>query len=135
MDEDAALAQTFAVVLPQLNDRQRRVLLAAEVGALGPGSVTRVAHAPAVSRATVSKAVAEARHPAAADDRVRRSGGGRKRLAERDPGLIGALEALVAPQRRRDLSTSPRGIHLRRRWGQQRVSSQALEVGTWALGY
>lgn len=93
MDEDAGLAQKFAVVLPPLKERQRRVLLAVEVGALGPGSVTRVAHAAAVSRATVSKAVAEARHPAAADERVRRRGGGRKRLAERDPGLIVALEA------------------------------------------
>ncbi len=33
MDEDAVLAQKLAVVLPQLNERQRRVLLAPEVGA------------------------------------------------------------------------------------------------------
>jgi DNA-binding phage protein len=102
MDEDAVLAQKLAVVLPQLNERQRRVLLAAEVGALGRGGVTRVARAAAVSRATVHKAVAEAGHPAETTERVRRRGGGRKCLREQDPGLSAALEALVDPDTRGD---------------------------------
>src|SRR5205823_13515839 len=34
--------------------------------------------------------------------RVRRAGGGRKRLTEKDPGLLPALEALVDPATRGD---------------------------------
>ncbi len=37
-----------------------------------------------------------------APDRVRRAGGGRKLATERQPGLLAALEALVAPATRGD---------------------------------
>ena len=53
MDEQGALARKLATILPQLNERQRRLILAAEARALGQGGVTRVARAAQVSRTTV----------------------------------------------------------------------------------
>ena len=53
MDADAVLAGKLRAVLPALNERQRRLVLAAEARALGRGGVARVARAAGVSRPTV----------------------------------------------------------------------------------
>lgn len=102
---DEVLAAKFAVVLPQLDERQRRLLLGAEAIAMGRGGITAVAAAAGVSRPTVSRGVAEARRGgvgAMVEGRVRRPGGGRKPLIETDPGILAALDALVDPVTRGD---------------------------------
>jgi hypothetical protein len=102
---DEVLAAKFAVLLPELDERQRRLLLGAEAHALGRGGIARVAAAAGVSRPTVSRGVSEISTGADAGPgagRVRRSGGGRKSLTETDPGLLAALDALVEPDNRGD---------------------------------
>jgi len=103
--DDTLLADKLAAILPRLDERQRRLLLAAEAHALGRGGVTRVARAAGVSRPTIHKGLAEFARGPEMDlpvGRARRPGGGRKRLREKDPGLVGALEALVDPETRGD---------------------------------
>jgi transposase len=100
------LAAKFAVLLPNLNERQRRLLFGAEALAIGRGGIAAVAEAAGVSRPTVSRGLAEVRAGATPSGRVRRSGGGRKRLTATDPGLLAGLEVLVEPATRGD-PTSP----------------------------
>lgn len=102
MDRDATLAAKLALILPHLDERQRRLLLAAEAKVLGRGGVSRVAAVAGVSRPTIRKGLAELARPTLAAGRVRRVGGGRKRLSAKDPGLVGALDALVDPTTRGD---------------------------------
>jgi hypothetical protein len=102
---DEVLAAKFAVLLPELDERQRRLLLGAEADALGRGGIARVMAASGMSRPTVTRGLAEVRAGetgGGGDGRVRRSGGGRKSLTETDPGLVTALEALVDPVTRGD---------------------------------
>lgn len=96
------LAGKFAVLLPHLDERQRRLAIGAEAQALGHGGVRAVALAAGVSEVTVSKGVADLESGRAPLGRVRRSGGGRKKLADLDPGLRPALMALVEPDERGD---------------------------------
>lgn len=96
------LTAKFAVVLPQLDERQRRLLLGAEARALGRGGIARVAAAAGVSRPTVTRGVAEVKAGGSPGGRVRKPGGGRKSLTQTDPGLLGALKALVDPVTRGD---------------------------------
>ena len=96
------LADKLAVVLPHLDERQRRVVLGAEARAMSRGGISAVARAAGVSEPTVSKAIREPDQPAPPPGRARRAGGGRKRMAETDPGLVEALEALVDPATRGD---------------------------------
>ncbi|MEV0185927.1 ISAzo13 family transposase [Streptomyces sp. NPDC050625] len=96
------LAVKFAVLLPHLDERQRRLLMAAEARALGHGGVRAVARAAAVSETTVRKGVFELEAGEEPLGRVRRPGGGRKRVADLDPGLRPALLALVEPDVRGD---------------------------------
>lgn len=96
------LVAKFQVILPHLDERQRRLLLGAEARALGHGGIRAVARAAGVREATVSAGVDEVDAGAPLLGRVRRPGGGRKRAAERDPGLLPALLALVEPDERGD---------------------------------
>jgi hypothetical protein len=102
METREQLAAKFAVIFPHLDERQRRLLMAAEARALGHGGIRAVARAAGVREATVSAGVDELDAGAPPLGRVRRPGGGRKQATELDPGLRPALLALVEPDERGD---------------------------------
>ena len=97
-----SLASKLALILPQVTERQRRLILGAEARALGRGGITLVARAAQVSRTTVHAALAELDTAVPDSDRSRRPGGGRPTLQEQDPTLLADLDALVAPTTRGD---------------------------------
>jgi hypothetical protein len=84
------------VLLPRLDERSRRLVLGAVARAAGDGGTGAVASLTGASWQTVANGAAdlESGEPAP-PGRVRRPGGGRKRLADTDPGLTEALLALV----------------------------------------
>ncbi|MFC4114259.1 ISAzo13 family transposase [Nonomuraea zeae] len=96
------LARRFDVLLPHLNERQRRLLLGQEARLLGHGGVRAVATVAGASETTVRAGVfeLEAGDEPLDDGRVRHAGGGRKPIEEIDPDLIPALMALVEPDER-----------------------------------
>ena len=95
-----ALARFFEVVLPHLNEVQRRVVAGAAAEMLGRGGKTVVATAAGMSRNTVIKAEAEVEAGIEPSARLRAPGGGDKPLTERQPGLLEALDELVDPETR-----------------------------------
>jgi len=97
-----SVARRYAVLRPHLDERQRRLVLAAEAAELGRGGITVVAQATGVHPDTVAKGVRELEGGAEPSARVRAPGGGRKPATETDPGLAPALTALVDPQTRGD---------------------------------
>jgi hypothetical protein len=103
VDPEQLLGVVYEQVSSRLDERQRRLLAAAAARALGRGGIALVARATRMSRQTVYDGLADLEDPTGlAAGRVRRPGGGRKRLVERDPGLVAALEALVDPVTRGD---------------------------------
>ena len=106
MTVEAGLVETlrakFEAVLPHLDERQQRLVMAGEARSLGHGGIAAVASASGASRSRVSQGVAELEAGEAPLRRVRREGGGRKTLAATDAALIAALLALVEPTRRGD---------------------------------
>ena len=99
---ESVLAAKFARLLPHLNERQRRLAVAAAVAAVGRGGVSVVARASGLSRPTVYRGLAELEGPVLESGWARAAGGGRKRLVQIDPGLVEALEALIGPTSRGD---------------------------------
>jgi hypothetical protein len=99
---ESALAGLFEEILPHLDERQRRLLMGAQARALGRGGIRAVALAAQAREATVSLGAGELEAGAEPLGRARRPGGGRKKAAERDPGLVPALLALVEPDVRGD---------------------------------
>jgi transposase len=98
------LASRFAVVLPHLGERRRRLVLGQEARLLGHGGVRAVALAAGVSEATVRSGVfeLEAGGDLLPGGRVRKTGGGRRPVEVRDPQLVAALLSLVEPDERGD---------------------------------
>ncbi|HZV08547.1 MAG TPA: ISAzo13 family transposase, partial [Novosphingobium sp.] len=91
------------VVLPELDEKSRRLVLAAVARAAGDGGITAVAKVAGASWQTVADGVAELESgQVVPEGRVRRAGAGRKKLAETDPGLLPALVGLVEDSTRGD---------------------------------
>jgi transposase len=95
-------ASRYAVLRPHLDERQRRLLLGVEAQQLGRGGIVAVAEATGVHPDTIARGVREVEGVPEPSARVRAPGGGRKKLAQTDPGLVAALSALVDPETRGD---------------------------------
>ena len=76
------LARFFAVVLPHMDEVQRRVVAGATAEMLGWGGKTAVAEASGMSRNTVIKAEAEIAAGMEPQDRQRPPGAGQKPITE-----------------------------------------------------
>jgi hypothetical protein len=95
--------QRFDMMEPYLTERAKRVWAATEAMTAGYGGISIVCEATGISRATISKGKKELDAGiAAASDRIRCRGGGRKKLVEHDPGLLRALDELIDPCTRGD---------------------------------
>jgi Rhodopirellula transposase DDE domain len=95
-------ARRYAGLRPYLDERQRRLVLAAEAAELGRGRIKALAQATGVHPDTVAKGIRELEGGAELSGRVRAPGGGRKPASETDPELGPSLTALVAPETRGD---------------------------------
>ncbi len=99
----------FEKLAPVMDERMTRLWLAAEAEALGHGGIAAVTAATGVSHKRI---IAGKRDLVDLDEeppsepprgqRVRRPGGGRKKLEEHDPKLQAALDALIDPVTRGD---------------------------------
>lgn len=88
---------------PHLDERGRRQFAAVEARLAGYGGIAAVARATGIVPSTIWRGLTELDDPAPLSaDRVRRPGGGRRRLVAQDPKLLAALNGLVAPGARGD---------------------------------
>lgn len=103
---EGIVQQKFAALAPVLDERSRRLWAATEAKAIGYGGQTLLAKATGMSRNTMHIGMRELEQApggsAEARQRVRRPGGGRKRLSDHDPTLWADLQALVEPTSRGD---------------------------------
>ncbi len=103
MIDPALIRARFASLSPHLNERGRRLLAASEAQAAGHGGIVAVSRATGLAPSTIGRGLRELADGAVLEGGwVRQPGGGRKALAASDPGLLGALLALVSPSERGD---------------------------------
>jgi Rhodopirellula transposase DDE domain len=101
--DEAAIGEKFRLLAGELNERQRRLWAASEARAAGRGGIAATARATGISVPTIRKGIAELRAgERLGPGRVRRPGGGRKRLTEVDATLLEDLERLVEADSRGD---------------------------------
>jgi transposase len=96
------LQKKYESIFPLLNERQRRVIAAADALVLGRGGVSQVARASGLSRTTIHRGMAELDENDPVGPRIRQTGGGRKSVVDHTPDILTALEALVEPDTRGD---------------------------------
>jgi len=95
---DEKTAKRIQTIVPILDENQKRMYLAAEAESLGRGGISLISQALGVSRNTIAAGIREISGTVerAPSGRIRKEGGGRKSIEETQPGIMEALEGLVA---------------------------------------
>lgn len=103
MSDHAEIKARYEALRPLLDERARRLVVAAESQAAGWGGISAVSRATGVSRQVIRQGVAELKEPATvAPSRIRRAGGGRKKAVDTDPSFKTDLEELLESTTRGD---------------------------------
>lgn len=99
----------FEVIDSCLSEKGKRLWAASEAISLGRGGPTFVSKATNISRTTIYKGIEEIQsETVSSGSKIRKRGGGRRKLTEKNPGLLRALDALVEPTAKGDPETSLR---------------------------
>jgi hypothetical protein len=96
IDEDA-IRYRWDTVGSKLDERGRRLFAAAEVRTAGWGGLAVVSRITGLARSTINRGDDDLDAEPLAKGKVRRAGGGRRAVAEVDPGLVPELARLVEP--------------------------------------
>src|SRR5438132_6449610 len=96
IDEDA-IRYRWETVGSTLDERGRRLFAAGEVRTAGWGGLAVVSRVTGLARSTINRGEDDLDASPLPKGQVRRAGGGRKAVAENDPGLVPELERLVEP--------------------------------------
>ncbi len=120
-----------------LDERSRRVWASAEAEALGYGGQSIVAKATGLSRMTFYSQNFDSNENNSALPHacIRKEGGGRKKLTQREPKLLSALEALVEPTTRGDPENPLRWTCLSTRQLAAALEKQGYRIGRQTVAY
>ena len=100
-DEAKRIRLKLAGILPHLNEKQRRLLAAAEAKSYGYGGVQLISEITGITRRTIYRGI-EDLESSDVSERVRREGGGRKKATENYEDLLDDLEELIDSSTRGD---------------------------------
>lgn len=89
--------EKYLRISESLDELSRRLWAANESMSIGYGGVAVVSMATGISKPTIEKGIHEIRESDYPRDRIRRKGGGRKELSQKEPGLIRDLRKLIEP--------------------------------------
>ena len=102
METDISLQKKYEKLLPILNESTARLYLASEAESLGRGGKQRVSRLAKVSRVRIDRGIQELNSRSSLEQsdgntRIRKVGGGRKKLKELNSKLVEVLESIVSP--------------------------------------
>jgi transposase len=103
MTREEEIKRRYERLAGELNERTRRLFAANEAMAIGWGGISVVSRATGLSRQVISQGIKELKEKKEEGaGRIRRSGGGRKKLVSKDASLQEDLERWVEPMTRGD---------------------------------
>ncbi len=104
----AQVKQRHEAIHAHLSEKAKRIWAASEAITIGRGGDTIVSEATGISRVTITKGKADSKAKNDNNDRIRKSGGGRKRLVNAHPEIVDDLDKMIAPLTRGDPESSLR---------------------------
>ena len=104
----AQVKQRHETIYTHLSEKAKRIWAASEAKAIGRGGDTIVSEATGISRVTITKGKTDSNINSDNQDRIRKSGGGRKRLIYTNPEIVDDLDKMIAPLTRGDPESSLR---------------------------
>jgi hypothetical protein len=102
MQDDTFLEAKYSTLLPLLDERSRRLVLAADALSMGRGGKVLVSQLSGASRSTIDRGIKELQGSnqhtiKQSNQNIRKAGGGRKKAIEKDEKLAQSIEEIVAP--------------------------------------
>ena len=97
MIDESGIQYRWNTVGSKLDERGRRLFAAAEVRTAGWGGLSVVSRITGLARSTINRGEDDLDAQPLAKGKIRRSGGGRRAVAETDPELVPELKRLVEP--------------------------------------
>ena len=97
MVDASAIGERYAAVRRSLDERGRRLFVAAEARTAGHGGISAAARATGIARSTIGRGLKDLDDPGALSGVVRRPGSGRHALTVTDPTLLEDLRRLLEP--------------------------------------
>jgi hypothetical protein len=101
MQTDKLIKIKYQKMVPFLNERQKRIVLAADAESMGRGGLSKVSKLSGVSRVTLNIGIKELASTSLADlsvnQRIRKEGGGRKKETNKNKDLGKIIEEIVSP--------------------------------------
>ena len=97
MIDEGGIQYRWNTVGSKLDERGRRLFAAAEVRTAGWGGLSVVARITGLARSTINRGDDDLDAEPLTKGKIRRSGGGRRAVAETDPALVPDLKRLVEP--------------------------------------
>ncbi len=97
MVDVSAIGERYAAVRRSLDERGRRLFVAAEARTAGHGGISAAARATGIARSTIGRGLKDLDDPGALSGVVRRPGSGRHALTVTDPTLLEDLRRLLEP--------------------------------------
>ena len=94
---DGKLKEKLSIILPSLNEKQKRLLLGAEANFLGYGGIKFLADITGMSTNTIARGVREIENGDEDVSRIRSKGSGRKKLTTKYPEIKNHIEDLIEP--------------------------------------
>ncbi|NUO08141.1 MAG: hypothetical protein HUU08_05565 [Candidatus Brocadia sp.] len=122
----------YSLIKSRYDERGHRQWAAIEAKAIGRGGISLVSAATGLSGTTVTDAMKEiewGEGKPVGIEKVRRAGGGRKRVTEKEPKLLESLEKLVEPITRGDPESPLRWTCKSTRKLAEELQAQGYQVG------
>lgn len=89
------MEERIAMMLPQLNEKQKRLFLASEALSYGRGGIAEVIRITQASRNTIKRGICELKNGVKYNGEVRKRGGGPKYTEEKYPDIEDRIRALI----------------------------------------
>ena len=116
-----------------LNEKGKRLWTAMEAKTYGYGRITILSKATGLSHPTIRKGVLELELPVD-EERIRKAGGGRKKLTERYPNILDALDKLVEPTSKGNPENPLRWTSKSTRKLSEQLHSQGYDICPTSIG-
>jgi transposase len=136
MIDRAAIRSRYEAVAAHLDERGLRLFAAGEARAAGWGGVSAVAAVTGMSRTTIDAGLKELeqQEKAAPSGRARRTGGGRKKATEKQPGLLKALQEIIESAIRGDPETDLLWVSMSQRHLVKALQARGFKVAQRTVG-
>jgi transposase len=92
---DCITEDRIRIILPLLNEKQKRIYLAKESEGLGYGGLKAIHELTGVSKTTIIKAKKELTEGTYDHNRIRKTGAGRKQITQKYPNIYEAIEKII----------------------------------------